>query len=58
MSTKHLRPEKFTGPRGAIPFRQWTQDFKDLCSRYSQELLRAMEEVEHYPDRVTTEQME
>jgi hypothetical protein len=55
---KHLSPEKFSGPRGTVPFRQWTQDVKDLCSRYSQELLKAMSQVEHNPERITAEHVE
>jgi hypothetical protein len=55
---KHMNPEKYTGPRGNVPFRQWTQDLKDLCSRYSQDLLSGMIEVEHYAEKITQEQIE
>ena len=55
---KHLSPEKFSGPRGTTPFRQWAQDVKNLCSRYSHELLLAMTQVEHKGDRITLEQIQ
>ena len=32
---KHLNPEKYSGPRGKVGFRQSTQDRKDLVNRYS-----------------------
>ena len=44
---KHLNPEKYSGPRGKVGFRQWTQDLEDLVNRYSKGLLKAMETVEY-----------
>jgi hypothetical protein len=55
---KHMSPEKYTGPRGNVPFRQWAQDLKDLCSRYSQDLLSSMIQVEHNTERISQEQIE
>ena len=54
---KDLSPEKFSGPRGSVPFRQWSQDIKDLVGRYSENLLNAMSKVEYQnepidPDKV------
>ena len=55
---KHMSPDKFSGPRGPTPFRQWAQDIKDLCAMYSQEVLQAMMQVEHKTERITIEQIE
>ena len=43
---KFLSPDKFSGPRGNVSFRQWSQDIKDLVARFSANLLSAMERLE------------
>ena len=54
---KHLSPEKYTGPRGNVPFRQWSQDIKDLVSRYSGNLLDAMGRLEYQTERISMEKV-
>ena len=52
VDSKHLSPEKYSGPRGNIPFRQWSQDIKDLVARYSEILLNAMGKLENMTDKI------
>ena len=49
---KFLSPDKFSGPRGNVPFGQWSQDIKDLVARFSAKLLSAMERLEYRLERI------
>jgi hypothetical protein len=49
---KFLSPDKYGGPRGNVPFRQWSQDVKDLVSRYSSTLLSAMGSLEYKTEKL------
>jgi hypothetical protein len=52
VNLKHMSPEKYAGLRGAIPFRSWSQDIKDLVARFSVELLNAMTATENQAERI------
>ena len=54
---KMMNPDKFEGPRGKVPFRQWCQDMKDLASRYSDNLHEAMIKVEYSNEAVRPEKV-
>ena len=55
VSQKDLSPEKYNGPRTGISFRQWGQDLKDMVSRFSDKLHKAMVEVEGMKNVITNE---
>jgi multidrug resistance efflux pump len=55
VNLKHMSPEKYAGLRGAIPFRSWAQDIKDLVARFSVELLNAMTATENQAERIPSD---
>ena len=57
VNLRHMNPEKHEGPRGAVSFRQWSQDVKELASRYSVNLNAAMTGPENSMERIRKEKV-